>query len=102
MAWGPKGGRGVDDLVDRLTRNDPSLTSLHIFSSRKFGREEVQQICAALKSNTVLKELYASGHSLTSESAGLLGAMLASNTSLVSLCVGNDTLGDAVSLCRHR
>lgn len=61
--------------------------------------QEVQQICAALKSNTVLKELYASGHGMTLETAGLLGAMLASNTSLVSLCVGNDTLGDAVSLC---
>lgn len=39
MAWGAKGGRGVDDLVDRLTRNDPSLASLHIFSSRRFGPE---------------------------------------------------------------
>lgn len=39
MAWGAKGGRGVDDLVDRLRRNDPSLTSLHIFASRRFGRE---------------------------------------------------------------
>jgi len=39
MAWGAKGGRGVDDLVERLTRGDPSLTSLHVFASRKFGRE---------------------------------------------------------------
>ena len=39
MAWGAKGGRGVDDLVDRLTRNDPSLASLHIFASRRFGLE---------------------------------------------------------------
>lgn len=59
----------------------------------------MQQLCAALESNNVLQDLYASGHSLTPEAAGLLGAMLASNTSLVSLCVGNDTLGDAVSLC---
>lgn len=55
-------------------------------------------MCAALKSNTVLKELYASGHSMTPETAGLLGVMLAANASLVSLCVGNAALGDAVSL----
>ena len=42
MAWGAKGGRGVDDLVDRLTRNDPSLTSLHMFASRRFGREVLE------------------------------------------------------------
>lgn len=95
MAWGAKGGRGVDDLVERLMRDDPSLTSLHVFSSRKFGREEVQQLCGALKINTVLKELYASGHHLTPETAGMLGAMLAANASLVSICVGNDELGDA-------
>ncbi len=39
MAWGAKGGRGVEDLVERLARDDPSLTSLHVFASRKFGRE---------------------------------------------------------------
>ena len=39
MAWGAKGGRGIDDLVDKLIRNDPSLTSLHVFASRKFGRQ---------------------------------------------------------------
>ncbi len=39
MAWGAKGGRGVDDLVERLTCDDPSLTSLHVFASRKFGIE---------------------------------------------------------------
>lgn len=29
----------MDDLVERLTRGDPSLTSLHVFASRKFERE---------------------------------------------------------------
>ncbi|KAL0023690.1 hypothetical protein WJX79_002056 [Trebouxia sp. C0005] len=95
MAWGAKGGRGVDDLVERLTRGDPSLSSLHIFASRKFGREEVQKLCQALRANTTLKELYASGHHLTPQTAGMLGAMLAANTSLVSICLGDDALGDA-------
>ncbi|KAL0055523.1 hypothetical protein WJX82_001476 [Trebouxia sp. C0006] len=95
MAWGVKGGRGVEDLVERLARDDPSLTSLHVFASRKFGREEAQKLCQALRSNTTLKELYASGHHLTPQTAGMLGAMLAANTSLVSICLGDDALGDA-------
>lgn len=70
MAWGAKGGRGVHDLVERLTRDDPSLTSLHVFASRKFGREEVQKLCQALRANATLKELYASGHHLTPQTAG--------------------------------
>ncbi len=64
--------------------------------------QEVQQLCQALKANTVLRELYASGHHLTPETAGMLGAMLATNTSLVSICVGDDALGDAVSACTHQ
>lgn len=122
MAWGVKGGRGVDDLIERLN-NDPSMTTLHIFASRKFGREvrryvdlllarqyatvslyahilllqEVQKLSQALHTNACLKELYASGHRLTPETAGMLGAMLAANASLVSFCAGDDALGDAVS-----
>ena len=38
MAWGAKGGRGGEELVELLARDDPSLTSLHVFASRKFGR----------------------------------------------------------------
>ncbi|DBA95992.1 hypothetical protein WJX77_007182 [Trebouxia sp. C0004] len=95
MAWGAKGGRGVDDLVERLISGDPSLSSLHVFASRKFGREEVQKLCQALRANTTLKELYASGHHMTPQTAGMLGAMLAANTSLVSICLGDDALGDA-------
>ena len=56
-------------------------------------------MCTALSSNTVLKELYASGHNLTPETAGMLGAMLGANTALVSLCVGDQSLGNAVSSC---
>lgn len=41
MAWGPRGGKGVEDLVQRLESNDADLTSLNIFPTRKFG----QQVC---------------------------------------------------------
>lgn len=57
----------------------------------------MQKLCQALRANTTLKELYASGHHLTPQTAGMLGAMLAANTSLVSICLGDDALGDAVS-----
>lgn len=58
----------------------------------------MQKLCQALRANTTLKELYASGHHLTPQTAGMLGAMLAANTSLVSICLGDDALGDAVSV----
>jgi hypothetical protein len=58
----------------------------------------VQKLCQALRANTTLKELYASGHHLTPQTAGMLGAMLAANSSLVSICLGDDALGDAVSV----
>lgn len=63
----------------------------------------MQKLCQALRANTTLKELYASGHRLTPQTAGMLGAMLAANTSLVSICLGDDALGDAVSVhpCEH-
>lgn len=58
----------------------------------------MQKLCQALRANATLKELYASGHHLTPQTAGMLGAMLAANTSLVSICLGDDALGDAVSV----
>ena len=120
MAWGGRGNRGIDDIVQRLKQNDQALKSLHVFTGRKFGPEvsfvaihpwhwhasglrtstltqEVQQLCTALEGNTVLQELYASGHHLMPQTAGMLGAMLATNASLVSICVGDDALGDTVS-----
>lgn len=40
MAWGaPGSGPGVDDWVRRLIDDDPSLTSITVFRTRKFGHE---------------------------------------------------------------
>ena len=44
MAWGQRGGKGVEDLVQRLQCSDPNLTSLNIFPTRKFGH----QVCTTL------------------------------------------------------
>ena len=39
-AWGaPGSGAGVDEWVEQLQNNDPKLTSIIIFRTRKFGHE---------------------------------------------------------------
>ena len=39
-AWGaPGSGAGVDEWVEQLHNNDPKLTSIIIFRTRKFGHE---------------------------------------------------------------
>ena len=44
-AWGaPGSGAGVDEWVEQLHNNDPKLTSIIIFRTRKFGHEVCLQI----------------------------------------------------------
>eukprot|EP00959_Pyramimonas_sp_CCMP1952_P263173 5503373-Pyramimonas_sp.AAC.1 len=79
MAWG--GPRGVDDWVVRLKAQDTALTSLHIFKSRRFGKE-------------VGEELYASGHDLDEAAVQAVSDMLCANSSLRTLCIGSQDFGD--------
>ena len=37
MSWGVS--KSIEELLQRLRSNDPSLTSLHIFQGKKFGNE---------------------------------------------------------------
>ena len=92
MAWGNT--VGVASWVERLKRNDPGLTSVTVFRGRLFGPEEAAEVCEALKSNSHLRELYASGHKMDAATAGLFADMLAVNTSLRSLCIGDPEFGD--------
>lgn len=39
MVWGQAGSSSVDDLVGRLSTNDPKLTSLHILKFRRLAEE---------------------------------------------------------------
>lgn len=39
MAWLKPAKKGVDDWEERLQRNDPTLTAIHVFKARKFGHE---------------------------------------------------------------
>ena len=93
MAWGNI--VGVASWVEKLRVNDPSLTSVTVFRGRMFGSSEAAEVCDALKANTHLLELYASGHAMDAATAGLFADMLAVNTALKSLCVGDPDFGDA-------
>ena len=93
MAWGKT--VGVASWVERLKANDASLTSVTVFRGRLFGPDEAAAVSAALRTNTHLLELYASGHAMDAATAATLAEALAENTTLQSLCVGDDAFGDA-------
>ena len=93
MAWGKT--VGVASWVERLKANDASLTSVTVFRGRLFGPDEAAAVSAALRTNTHLLELYASGHAMDAATAATLAEALTENTTLQSLCVGDDAFGDA-------
>ncbi|CAL8466795.1 g6331 [Coccomyxa elongata] len=95
MAWGaPGSGQGVDDWVRRLIDDDPSLTSITVFRSRKFGHEEVKELCSALENNTTLNDFTAISHSLSVEDAHQFAGVLRTNNTLQSLSLGNSSFGN--------
>lgn len=85
----------MEDLVERLRNNDPNLKSLTLLRGRRFGPEEVVQICDALDANCVLQEFHASGHLLMPPSATRFAETLAKNVCLRRIGLGNVELGDA-------
>ena len=96
MAWGAK-PRGIADLVERLASNDATLTSLCLFRGRRLDDDDVQQLCAALASNTVLRELTVTAHPLSPAAAAAFARALSAPTSaLRSLDIGNSAFGDEV------
>ena len=96
MAWGAK-PRGIADLVERLASNDATLTSLCLFRGRRLDDDDVQQLCAALASNTVLRELTVTAHPLSPAAAAAFARALASPTSaLRSVDIGKSAFGDEV------
>lgn len=96
MAWGAA-PRGIDDLLERLQRNDASLSSLCLFRSRKFGAAEARALCQVLSGpNTCLRELVVGSHAVDAGMAAAFADMLAANTTLASLSLGNSTFGDQV------
>lgn len=94
MAWLKPAKKGVDDWEERLQRNDPTLTAIHVFKARKFGHEEVERICTALQDNLTLTELSSSGHAMAPDTAMRVAQLLSLNRGLQSLCVGDSDFGD--------
>ena len=96
MAWGAP--RGIADLVARVGHNDASLQSLCLMRGRHFDDAGARQLCEALTANTVLRELSITSHAVGPAAAAAFARMLAANTTLHSLDLGNSSFGDEVRL----
>ena len=92
MAWGKT--VGVASWVDRLKADDQTLTSVTVFRGRLFGPSEAAEVCDALRSNTALREFYASGHAVDVETAGKFADMLTVNKTIQYICIGDASFGD--------
>lgn len=93
MAWGGNDG-AIDRWEKQLKENDPKLVSLHILSFRKVTTKELARLFAAIAENTVLRDLYISGHALDEACADQLSETLTLNDTLKTLNLGNATLGN--------
>lgn len=93
MGWG-----GNDDAVDRwvkqLEEDDPKLVSLHILSFRRITTAELGRIFQAIGTNTHLRDLYVSGHSLDATCIDHLSESLTLNDTLLTLNLGNASFGE--------
>ncbi|KAI8335269.1 hypothetical protein EDC96DRAFT_355501 [Choanephora cucurbitarum] len=92
MAWGGNDG-AVDRWVKQLEENDTKLVSLHILSFRRVTTADLARIFRAIGSNTVLKDLYVSGHALDATCVDCLSEALTINDTLESLNLGNTHFG---------
>ncbi|TMW60910.1 hypothetical protein Poli38472_000952 [Pythium oligandrum] len=98
MAWGARAG--VDDLLDKL-KKPATGKSLAVLSFRKLSEADVAKLAGAIAGNTMLEELYLSGHKLGPGGVTAFADCLAVNKTLKHLSIGEDTLGDAgvAALC---
>jgi hypothetical protein len=85
----------VADIIDKLVANPPAFHTQYILSTRTFGQAEAVALAQALRCNTTLRELYASGHDIGVEGATAVGASLAENATLLKLCLGHAEFGTA-------
>ncbi|TDH68646.1 hypothetical protein CCR75_009077 [Bremia lactucae] len=91
MAWGTKGG--VDDLLQKLT-NPKTARCLYVMSTRSISDDEMAKLAAAIANNTLLEELYLSGHQLGPLGLQAFADCLAANSTLKHLSLGSNELGD--------
>lgn len=92
MAWGKP--QGIDDIVERLIKNDTTLKSLYLMRHRRFNEEDALALSTALSRNTTLVELNLSSHTISTRVAKILVSGLQSNDSIEYVSVGNSQFGD--------
>ena len=93
-AWSRSNTAALDASIARVAANDSTLTSLFVLPNQSLPTAQWQALCQALKTNTQLRELYASGHAIDEVGALILAEALMDNTALEKLCIGNSTFGD--------
>ncbi|CEP16427.1 hypothetical protein [Parasitella parasitica] len=92
MVWGGNDG-AVDRWVKQLEENDRKLVSLHILSFRRISTIELGRIFDAISTNTVLEDLYVSGHALDAACMNQLSEALTLNNTLRTLNLGDTSFG---------
>jgi Ran GTPase-activating protein (RanGAP) involved in mRNA processing and transport len=98
MAWGKKAG--VDDLLQKLLQ-PKTAKHLYVMSTRSITDADFVRLGSAISSNTLLEELYLSGHELAPQGLQAFADCLAMNSTLKHLSLGSEKLGDAAvkTLC---
>ena len=97
-AWGSAANAGIDDIVDRVRRNDATLTSLYLMRTRRLDDASCGLLAEALAANTTIRELHLSSHPVSTTQARSLASGLARNGSVRHVSIGNSTLGDRALL----
>lgn len=92
MVWGAP--RGVQDIVERLQKNDATLQSLCLLRQRRFEEADARLLCETLAHNTVLQELNISSHIVTPAMAAVFADLLSTSTTLQNISLGNSTFGN--------
>lgn len=106
MPWGPS-SKSCKSLIDRIERNDPTLTDLAILPTKTFGDAELDRLSDILTNATEKlhwKSLSASGHVVSHDALFRFGAAIAAACnsgfgSLSGLAIGNcETRSKGVSM----
>ncbi|KUF98514.1 Asparagine synthetase [Phytophthora nicotianae] len=84
---------GVDDLLQKLT-NPKTAKSLYVMSTRSISDSDFVKLASSISSNTLLEELYLSGHQVGPLGLQAFADCLAVNTTLKHLSLGSEKLGD--------
>ncbi|CEG36411.1 LRR-containing protein [Plasmopara halstedii] len=91
MAWGTNAG--VDDLLQKLA-NPKTSKSLYVMRSRAISDSDMVQLATSISKNTVLEELYISGHHLGPQGLQAFVNCLSVNSTLKHLSLGSENLKD--------